>query len=283
MLSLVAVFPGFFMFEESIFYTITLIFYIISISYVGSHIRDEQESNWHHSFHIGWQYMRKVALITAVGAFLGSMIFVQNNLYDYQDGVSNIIQTLASSNSVTLSKDQIRSMINLQKESFIMSQDDFKQLVDAIYTPLTVDEYITLTYPNYDELSEEQKQSLRNNLQKMLNNPEYIAKQRELRDKKAKEMYARYMDQVKGISDKEMLVDKIYNNMKSQEYRNKMASVSKQVIMEMPLFQKMFALLPIIIGLTVFSFLLFVEILSSFIAGLVFILHYLLYKRNSYW
>ncbi|MEM4756117.1 MAG: hypothetical protein QW594_03210 [Candidatus Woesearchaeota archaeon] len=283
--SVLAVLPGFFLFYDLlIFYGFIFAFYILGVGIAAAKITDELEDNWHHSFHIGWQYLRKIILLSAVGAFIGSFLMISFNPVHYQDSLTASIERMALENAKSISKEQVYAMLLAQDEAgsaFMLSKQDFKELLDALYTPLTVDEYVLLAYPTFNQMPIQEQQMIKERLAFTLNSNEYIAAQEKLKEQKLDALYAKYQAGLSAAKpDLAIAADEIYQRMQSPAYQQEVASLSSDLIREMPLFQVLFGLLPILTALTIFTFIMLIELVASFFAGLVFMLHYAMYKSK---
>ena len=274
----------FFVNTENIFYLFIAIFYILGITFITFTSHKKIEKNVFEAFDIGWHSVRKAFYIVAIGAFFGSLLFVNLNSSSFEESFKDLVSSsVKSKETVMISKDQIRGMLEQKTADLQMSREEVKAIVSLTMPELSPDAIIAMNYPDFESYTAEQKQLIHEQVSSYLSSEQYKDNLEQSIDQQTEIMYARLQDPQyisesnSGINEE--TVDKIYEQMNDDNFREKLADDARSVIDSMPIMQKMFRFMPVIVAVTIFTIFLFAELVSSFTAGFIFMLHYAIYKK----
>lgn len=268
--SIIAVLPAFLIFNNMLVYSFIAVFYVLGVLFVSYKIAEHPEDTTLHSFGIGWSSVRKVFYVTAVGVFLGSLIFVSGNQDHFKSEFKDLIsESIEKQETFSMSKDQVRDMVSDME----MSRDEIRNMVESTTPRLTTDQFIDINYPDYDNYSEEEKAAIKQQVNNYLNSDEYIQNRQDTIDEQVESIYSN-MDEMQ-----EDYVDEIHQKMNSEDYRSKVASSAKGMMDSMPIVNKVMSYMPVIIAITLFTLFIIAELVASFVAGLVFMLHFWIFHE----
>ncbi|MGM5484780.1 MAG: hypothetical protein ACQEP1_02810 [Nanobdellota archaeon] len=272
--SLIAIVPLFIFMDSMRYYSLLGLFYFLGILSVTKGVVNKEEKSPVASFGIGWSAVRKVFYIAAVGAFIASFVLVSANQDHFESEFKGIVvDSIKSKDSFTISRDQVRDMIS--QNNMTVSKEGIREMVEGSFPEMTTDQYIEMNFPNFDDLPESQQDKIRQKVDAYLSSEKYEQKRKEMIAERVEAM----QENINDNDYSEAYVDKIYNRLNDQGYRENMADNARSMMDSMPLMKKVMAYLPIIISITIFSIFLFAELITSFAAGLVFMFHYYTNKR----